>query len=130
VLNQILKFTLFTSLWMWLRPRWRGLLALAVFIGLVTLGHREYLDYVTLSGDKNFLIWSYAVKWLLIATGLLAYFLLVVMWPKPRKTRAGKTTGGKGQAAVVAGEVEDDGFDFLRNKKRLQNRAEKLLDEK
>ena len=130
MLNQILKFTLFTSLWMWLRPRWRGLLALLVFIGLVTLGHREYLDYVTLSGDKDFLIWSYAVKWLLIASGLLVYFLLVVMWPRPRQTRAGKSTGSKGQAATTAAEPEDDGFDFLRSKKRLQSRAEKLLDKK
>lgn len=130
MLNQILRFTLFTSIWMWLRPRWRGLLALVVFVGLVTLGHGEYLDYVTLSGDSSFLIWSYAVKWLLIATGLLAYFLLVVMWPKPGKAKQGKSTGGKGQAAVSAGKSEDDGFDFLRNKKRLQNRAEKLLDEK
>lgn len=130
MLNQILKFTLFTSLWMWLRPRWRGLLALIVFIGLVTLGHGEYLDYVKLSGDSSFLIWSYAVKWLLIATGLLMYFLLVVMWPKPRKASEGRSAGGKGQAATSGGKPEDDGFDFLRNKKRLQTRAEKLLDEK
>jgi hypothetical protein len=127
--SQLLKITLFTSLWLWLKPRWRGLLALVVFIVLVTLGHREYLDYVQLSGDKEFLVWSFLVKWVLIALGLLAYFLLVVMWPTPVKGKAVKAGKNKSEVTGVStGAAQDDGFDFLRQKKQLQSRAEKLLE--
>ena len=64
MLNQLLKFTLVSSLLLWLKPRWRGLLGLSVFVLLVHILHAEYLGYVELSGNSDFLVASYFVKWL------------------------------------------------------------------
>ena len=64
MLNQLLRFTLVSSILLWLRPRWKGLLTLGVVVILVHVLHGEYLGYVELSGDDSLLIWSYVVKWL------------------------------------------------------------------
>lgn len=130
--NQLLKITLFTSAWMWLKPRWRGLLAIIVFLLLVNILHREYLDYVSISEDRTLLIWSYVVKWGLVISGLLVYFLSGAFWsrqPAPGKPKT-QTGTAKPQAQAQAQATTDDGFDFLRKKKKLQAPAEKLLDRK
>lgn len=127
MLNQLLKVTLFASIWLWLKPRWRGLAVLLVFVVLVNLLHAEYLGYVELSENKDFLIWSYLLKWLLLFAAVIAYIVLPVRGnsgnssaaTSPRQTRPPSTGGATS---------EDDGFDFLRNKKELQSRADKLLE--
>lgn len=124
--NQLLKITLFTSLWLWLKPRWRGLLAIIVFVLLVNILHREYLDYVSISEDKAMLIWSFVVKWGLIIIGVLLYFLSATLGGKPAQAKTGKSKAGV-EASRQTGADGDDGFNFLREKKTLENRADKLL---
>ncbi len=124
--NQLLKITLFTSLWLWLKPRWRGLLAIIVFVLLVNILHREYLDYVSISEDKAMLIWSFVVKWGLIIIGVLLYFLSAALGGKPAQAKTGKTKAGV-EPSRKNGADGDDGFNFLREKKTLENRADKLL---
>lgn len=132
--NQLLKITLFTSAWLWLKPRWRGLLAIIVFVLLVNILHQEYLDYASISEDKAMLAWSFVVKWGLIIIGVLLYFISALFGGKPvaGKAAAVKPVKSKtGDAAVQkpAGNT-DDGFDFLREKKTLENKADKLLTRK
>ena len=135
--NQLLKFTLVSSALLWLRPRWKGLLALMVFVGLVHVLHGEYLGYVELSDDRSFLVWSYVIKWVALISGMLAYFMLAIKRlgrsaPQPsgrkqaRKTRAMDASS----AEAVSTTGPDDGFDFLRKKKQLDSEAEKLLHRK
>ena len=129
--NQILKITLFTSAWLWLKPRWRGLLAIIVFVLLVNILHQEYLDYASISEDKAMLAWSFVVKWGLIIIGVLLYFLSAFFGGKPAPGKAAKPGArAAGQAQGTAGESNDDGFNFLREKKTLENRADKLLNRK
>jgi len=123
VLNQLLKFTLVSSLLVWLRPRWRGLLALGAAVVLVHLLHGEYLGYVELSGDRSLLVWSYVIKWAVLILAALAYLLFVVSGsgrgaPMPPRAGARKAR----QPARV-----DDGFDFLRDKKKLRSRADLII---
>ena len=127
--NQLLKITLFTSVWLWLKPRWRGLLAIIVFVLLVNILHREYLDYVSISEDKAMLVWSFVVKWGLIIIGVLLYFLSAALGGKPAQAKTGKTKAGV-EASPQTGTDDDDGFNFLREKKTLENRADKLLNRK
>ena len=125
--NQLLKITLFTSAWLWLKPRWRGLLAIIVFVLLVNILHREYLDYVSISEDKAMLIWSFVVKWGLIIIGVLLYFFSATLGGKPAQAKTVKPKAGA-EAARQTGNDGDDGFNFLREKKTLHSKADKLLD--
>ncbi|GAB5451763.1 MAG: hypothetical protein Hals2KO_20910 [Halioglobus sp.] len=130
MLNQLLRFTLVSGALLWLRPRWKGLLALIVFVVLVHVLHGEYLGYVELSGNDEFLVWSFVLKWLALVSGVLAYLFLAVL----------RTAGGTVSSIDLSKSTElsaakkptqipakNDGFDFLRDKKQLQTRAEKLL---
>lgn len=129
MLNQLLKFTLLSSILFWLKPRWRGLLALTVFVILVHVFHAEYLGYVELSENKKYLVASYFLKWLGLLAGLVIYYLFAVAG---LRVAAGPQSRGEGISAQVAPgksmNVQDDGFDFLRNKNELEGRAEKLLE--
>jgi len=129
VLNQLLRFTLVSSLLLWLRPRWRGLLALAAFVVLVQILHGEFLGYVALSGDRAFLPWSYLVKWLALLLAVAIYIFLAVVRAAPRARRA-TPARAVAASALSSPQPVDDGFDFLRQKKQLQSRADKLLDSK
>ena len=78
MLNQLLKFTLISSLLLWLKPRWRGLLALSALVIAVHTFHGEYLDYAERSGDQSFLVWSYVIKWIALTGGVLVYMVYMI----------------------------------------------------
>ncbi len=123
--TQLLKITLFTSAWLWLKPRWRGLLGLIGFVLLVSILHSEYLNYVALSGNSRYLVTSYVIKWLLLSVGAAAFILLSGLKRQSGASSADKSGDGPAAADQPAA---DDGFDFLRDKPHLQSRADKLLD--
>jgi len=129
MLNQLLRFTLVSSVLLWLRPRWRGLLVLAAFVVMVHLLHGEYLRYVELSQNQSFLVWSYGIKWLALVIGVSVYMLFAFPSSGNRnrmKMGAAQEPSDRQPDATVA----DDGFDFLRRKKSLESRAEKVLSKK
>jgi hypothetical protein len=127
MLNQILKFTVLTSVWLWLKPRWRALLAFIVSIIIITVAHREYLNYVEISGNQGFLVWSYILKWSALLVCIVAY-LLASAWGLSSKKPAAAAAATEPARLAQRVEGQDDGFDFLRRKKRLNSQAEKLLE--
>jgi hypothetical protein len=133
MLNQILKFTLVSSLLLWLKPRWRGLLALVVSVVMIHVVHGEYLGYVELSGNQAWLLWSYALKWLALLFCILVYLYYTFGGVGQLLNRDVADDNGQRSTPrapeVSAGEQSagDDGFDFLRDKKTLESRAEKIL---
>ena len=127
MLNQLLKFTLVSSVLLWLRPRWRGLLALIVFVLLVHVLHGEYLGYVELSENSDFLVWSYALKWLALSLGVLAYFLLAIVGLGRKEETPSPPASSTDSRPPPTSEPARDGFDFLREKKDLQGKADKVL---
>ena len=126
VLNQLLKFTLVSSLLLWLKPRWKGLLALSAGVILVHVFHGEYLGYVELSGNDEHLPLSYLVKWVLLFAILGIYIGYLMLGGKAKggenKSKTIKVTRSEPPAVAA-----DDGFDFLRNKKALQGEADKVI---
>jgi hypothetical protein len=133
MLNQILRFTLVSGLLLWLKPRWRGLLALAAFVVMVHVIHGEYLGYVELSGNQSYLLWSYVLKWLALVIGVLVYFYFAFDAKGRLLNRDARLDkefiASAGDANVDADKTNDidDGFNFLRQKKDLENRADKVL---
>jgi len=125
--NQLLKITLVTTVWFWLKPRWRGLLLLGVFVVLVNILHSEYLDYVQISGDQVFLVWSYVVKWAALALSFLVYFLFGAIGVKVKPPVVSKEEP-KALNPADSTQNKNDGFDFLRNKKHLKSRADKIIE--
>lgn len=132
MLNQLLRFTLVSSALLWLRPRWRGLLALTGSVLLIHIMHGEYLGYVELSGNGDYLVWSYVIKWVALITSVTLYvtFAIVGLKPQHRKGSPGATVApaaGKLMSLDAPAVPSDDGFDFLRNKKRLESKADKVI---
>ena len=127
MLNQLVKITLWASLWLWLKPRWRALLALAVFVLIVHVAHNEYLGYVELSGERAFLAWSYVVKWLALV--MAALFYLGFSLRRGVSTSAAQPVK-KRQAGTGESSTADDGFDFLREKTQLRTEAEQVIERK
>ena len=126
MLNQLLKFTLVSSLLLWLKPRWRGLLALTSVVLLVHVFHAEYLGYVELSGNDRFLLASYAVKWVALLAAVLTYYVLAIRGlSRPRDATPKEPEPHQALPAQVP--AGDDGFDFLRGKKELEGEADKVI---
>jgi len=127
MLNQILKFTVLTSIWLWLKPRWRALLAFIVSLVIINVLHREYVNYVEISGNQDFLVWSYILKWSAMLICILAYLLVSAWGISSKKIPPAKVANEPVKLAPKI-EGQDDGFDFLRRKKKLNSQAEKLLE--
>jgi hypothetical protein len=128
MLNQILKFTVITSIWLWLKPRWRALLAFVISIVIITVAHREYVNYVEISGNQTFLIWSYILKWSALLVSTIAYWLVSAWGIGVKKSAITRAVSEPARPAPRV-EGQDDGFDFIRSKKKLNSQAEKLLEE-
>lgn len=126
MLNQILKFTVITSIWLWLKPRWRALLAFIVSIVIITVAHSEYVKYVEISGNQGFLVWSYILKWSALLICIIVYALVTAWGIGGKRTVSAKVENGPVKLAPRI-EGQNDGFDFIRRKKKLDSQAEKLL---
>ena len=122
MLNNILKFSALIVTGRFLKPRFRGLLVLIIFWLVVRLLHAEYISYVQLSADTSFLWQASLIKIVLYLLGFCVYFLLVerrILLNSKLEQQA------KRQQLQLAG--EDDGFNFLREKKNLSSQSERLL---
>jgi len=127
MLNQILKFTVLTSIWLWLKPRWRALLAFVVSLVIINMLHGEYVKYVEISGNQDFLVWSYILKWSAMLICILAYLLVSAWSISSKKPLPAKAVHEPSRPAARV-EGQDDGFDFIRRKKKLNSQTEKLLE--
>lgn len=127
MLAKILKFTAMASLLIWLKPRWQAIAVLLVaFLGIDWL-HGEFLEYATVTEDKTFVAVSYLVKFLLLLLcAVLAYRIFVKSSQKPPLAKTAKIRKPAPREAKGKNDA-DDGFDFLRKKPRLMNKAEMVL---
>jgi len=108
-----------------LQPRFKGLLALIAFWFIVRFLHAEYLSYVSLSGDTQHLILASLIK---IALYLLAFLVYVLSVERRILKRSASEIEARQLQAREAG--TDDGFDFLRQKKKLDSPTDQLLKKK
>ena len=117
------KFAAFYLVSRWLMPRWRMLSVTIFGVLLINYLHAEYLDYVAVSENTEYLVSSYVGKFTLIIGVIFGCIL-----------RLRANSSAKEETEVVADEQgikpehrNDDGFDFLREKKELDSRSSKIL---
>lgn len=146
MLNVLLRAGTAFFLWQWLKRRWPGTAAFILVVGITTLAHAEYVGYVEISEDKQYLIAAILLKWTINITALIAYvWYLVRFTPKDKGAKSAtlkskmksselKTRDGNAVEPTPIADSptnqQDDGFDFLRNKSKLESRADKLLKQK
>jgi hypothetical protein len=106
-----------------LKPRFKGLLVLIAFWLVLRFLHGEYLSYVELSGNTEHLVVAALGK---ITLYVLAFLVYVLMVERKILQRTQQDIEVRTLQERAAG--EDDGFDFLRQKKKLQDSAEQLLE--
>ena len=117
-----LKIGAFIVAGRFLKPRLKGLLVLVAFWLVVNFLHGEYRSYVELSGDTQYLVTAALSKIGLYVLGFAVYVVTV-------ERKILRHTEQEIQAKQVQERPvgQDDGFDFLRQKKKLQGSAEQLL---
>ena len=118
-----LKIGALIALGRFLKPRLKGLLVLVVFWVIISFLHDEYESYVELSGNTDYLVTAALAKIALYLIGFALYVLVI-------ERKILKRTASQIQAQQIQERPpgEDDGFDFLREKKKLSNQADKLLE--
>ncbi len=99
-----------------------GISTLAVFIA-----HVEYLSYVELTADLTYLSQWYWYKWAVITLIFLLYILTVEL--RMRKSKPNTNEDLPPVPEKLTERTKDDGFDFIRKKKRLITRGERLIKE-
>ena len=122
MLSLVTRLTVFYAIFRWLRPRW---LRIAMFLGslfLISYLHSEYTQYVELTDDHEDLIFFYKLKYYGYFFVFVAFAISMLFKPKKVSDEAKKIAQEKKMKKHV-----DDGFDFLRTKKILESRADKVL---
>jgi len=117
-----LKIGAFIVTGRFLKPRLKGLLVLIAFWFLVSFLHGEYRDYVEMSGNTDYVISAALTKIGLYVLGFIVYVFTI-----ERRILNRTQAEIKRKVEVDNPRHQDDGFDFIRQKKKLENPADKLL---
>lgn len=145
MLNQLLKFTLVSGFLLWLRRRWKWLLGCASVIVAAMYLHAEFLAYIEAlppesdraAAASQYISVAFFAKNVVILGSLLTYFLVEMRASRRNRDRSRRaaspaarspgqnTTAEAGSAANY--DAPNDGFDFLRHGRKLENRAEKVI---
>lgn len=147
-----MRFTLVSGFLLWLRRRWKRLLGCGAAIAAAIYLHAEFLAYVAAlpagsaraAAAGGYISAAFFAKNLVVLGALLTYFLLEMRMSgrsaaTRRRTAAGAESDVADRSSKTArrtGTVDhgaesdpptDDGFDFLRHGRKLENRADKVL---
>ncbi len=118
-------------LWRWLAPRWKSTLALVVGWLLVTVLHSEYVEYVRITDSTELLWLSYLIKWIVVLVGISAYVWFSLLGSSSTPATSEKPNAGGSTAPDPSDKLEkvtgDDGFDFLRDKPKLESRGDMIV---
>lgn len=132
MINQMLKLGALIATGRFLKQRIRGLLGILLVWVVLWFVHSEFVNYVELSGDTRYVLHASLAKLLLYGISIAIYVWRVErpLWPKGN-VAAELPVASRNLPTIrpVADHVPgvDDGFDFLRGKKKLHNPAEQLL---
>lgn len=145
MLNQLLKFTLVSGFLRWLRRRWKWLLGCASVIVAAMYLHAEFLAYVAAlppesdraAAASEYISVAFFAKNVVILGSLLTYFSVEMRASRRSRDRHRRAASlvvlppGQNTAAEAGSGADDnapdDGFDFLRHGRKLENRAETVI---
>ena len=128
MLNGLLKSGLLLFLGMWIRPRFKGLVSLSAAVLLIWILHNEFIAYLTLQEDFSSARMSYLFKWSSIAALALVYYLAIERRIATKLASAQKAENIREHKSDTKNSEADDGFDFLRTKKTLKSKSDKILE--
>jgi hypothetical protein len=128
MLNGLLKTGLFLFLGMWIKPRFKGLISLSITVLLIWILHNEYIAYLTLQEDFSSARMSYLFKWSSITALALVYYLAIERRIATKVGSAQRAENTRGHKSDSENSEADDGFDFLRAKKTLKSKSDKILE--
>lgn len=117
MLNQFLKFGMLIATGRFLKQRWRGVLAVLTVWIVLWVVHGEFVQYVELSGDRQYVLHASIIKLAIYALSIAIYVWRVErpLWPKtPAPALTATDTPQTKPVVPLSG---DDGFDFLRHRK-------------
>lgn len=123
MLRSTTRFVALYALLRWLKPRWIRLVFLVISLVLISYSHSEYLRYVEITADPTSLAFSYQLKYALTVIVFVSFLISLRFMPSKNisKSESKKLTFRTKSVDM------DDGFDFLRDKKELTSRADKIL---
>ena len=148
MLNQILKFAVFSSIALFLRTRWKRLSTCIAAILVAVYAHSEYLDYVAALpvdtreavGASQYVLAGFVLKNSVIIVAILAVVVPELRQSQRRRRRAraaesSRKTVAKASPKLAESGVADetgygDGFDFLRHRRKLRTRNEQIIGDK
>lgn len=111
---QALKAGAAIQVWRWLRPRLLGLVVLVASIAAILIAHSEYLNYVDRTGNADNVGLSYLYKWVGLLLVVLTYG--IYNWFSIKRAL------NRRALAIEQDDPMEDGFDFLRQKRKLESR--------
>lgn len=114
---QALKAGAAIQVWRWLKPRLLGLVVLIGSIVAILIAHSEYLNYVDRTGNADNVGMSYLFKWVGMLLVIFAYGIYNWFTIKRALHRRALATEQDNRM--------EDGFDFLRQKRKLESRKER-----
>lgn len=123
VLRPIFRLATLYVLFRWLKPRWIIISVFILAMLMVSYIHSEYMSYVEATNDGTHLALSFKIKHGLNLIIILV-FAISLKFAKPQSEHESTTLDNQKQYSPT---TIDDGFDFLRGKKSLEGRAEKIL---
>ena len=100
----------------------KGILITGIIILITIYLHSEYLSWSEISGNSKFITSSYIIKNLIIIVSLISLYLYL---RKPSKKIYPKV---KGEEKIYTKNSNEDYFDKFRNKEKLKNKAEQILE--
>jgi hypothetical protein len=121
VLYNWLKLFAVGSIAMFMKRRWKGLLSVSILLSATWIAHSEYLAYKLAIEDPTFIGIAYTLKWVATITILMSYFFHL-KYLSPTQSEESLPMGNI--------QLQGDGFDSIRQKKKLKSTAQQLIDSK
>lgn len=127
--KNLLHLTLLTLLWKRYKRLIISTLILFVYFWLVGKLHEDYVDYVELNENQQFLALSFLLKWLAFTFGAVIYLLLNVLIIRGNRPTSAQTGAADSSSTDSKPKAKDaDPFAQIRQRKKLRSRADFLIE--
>ena len=129
--KNLVHLTLLTLLWKRYKRLIISTLILFVYFWLVGKLHEDYVNYVELNQDQQYLATSFFIKWLALIIGALVYLLINILVFRGRQ--AADTPVGKPEARSAdsgTASKDSDPFAQIRQRRKLRSRADFIIEKK
>jgi hypothetical protein len=122
MIKNLFRLTVLSYVWARYKFVITSTLLLFAYFWLVAEVHEDFVEFIGLNNDTQYLGVSFLVKWLALILGTLVYFAL-----NGRRRRASAIARKPSQAEP---ETAEDPFESIRQKDRLRSAADFVVERK